>query len=70
MNTQPEQILENNLVAQLQNLGYEAVVIKNENDLLANLKSQLELHNSTDAMPCVLSDNDFKQIRLNRQKVG
>lgn len=62
MNTQPEQILENNLVAQLQMLGYKKVVINHEDDLLANLKSQLEKHNSTTAMPCVLSDNDFKQI--------
>lgn len=57
MTTQPEQILENNLVAQLQKLGYQKVVIKDENDLLANLKLQLETHNKTD-----LSDNDFKQI--------
>ena len=57
MTTQPEQILENNLVAQLQKLGYKSVVIKDENDLLANLKSQLEIHNKTD-----LSNNDFKQI--------
>lgn len=58
MTTQPEQILENNLVAQLQKLGYNSVVIKDENDLLANLKSQLEVHNKIE-----LSDNDFKQIR-------
>jgi len=57
MTTQPEQILENNLVAQLQKLGYKSVVIKDENDLLANLKSQLEVHNKA-----TLSDNDFKQI--------
>ena len=57
MTTQPEQILENNLVAQLQKLGYKNVVIKDENDLLANLKSQLEVHNKTE-----LSENDFKQI--------
>ncbi|MBE9468335.1 MAG: type I restriction endonuclease subunit R [Bacteroidetes bacterium] len=62
MKTQAEQILENNLVAQLQNLAYKYVVIKDENDLLANLKSQLEIHNSTSTRPCVLSDNDFKQI--------
>ncbi|WP_062128843.1 type I restriction endonuclease subunit R, partial [Geofilum rubicundum] len=31
--------------------------IKDENDLLANLKSQLEVHNKTE-----LSENDFKQI--------
>ncbi len=57
MTTQPEQILENNLVAQLEKLGYKKVVIKDETDLLANLKSQLEIHNKTE-----LSDNDFKQI--------
>ncbi len=57
MTTQPEQILENNLVAQLQKLGYKYVAIKDEKDLLANLKSQLEIHNKTK-----LSDNDFKQI--------
>jgi len=57
MTTQPEQILENNLVSQLQELGYESIVIKNEDDLLDNLKSQLEIHNKT-----TLSNNDFKQV--------
>jgi type I restriction enzyme R subunit len=57
MTSQPEQILENNLVAQLQKLGYKSVIVKDEKDLLANLKSQLEIHNKTE-----LSDNDFKQI--------
>lgn len=57
MTTQAEQILENNLVAQLEKLGYKSVVIKDENDLLANFKSQLEIHNKIE-----LSDNDFKQI--------
>jgi len=44
--TQPEQILEDNLVAQLQKLGYAYVSIKDERDLLANLKAQLEKHNN------------------------
>jgi len=57
MTTQPEQILENNLITQLQKLGYKSIVIKDETDLLANLKSQLEIHNKT-----TLSENDFKQI--------
>lgn len=57
MTTQPEQILENNLVAQLKKLGYKKLVIKDENDLLANLKCQLEIHNKTN-----LSESDFKQI--------
>lgn len=45
MSKQPEQILEDNLVAQLQTLGYAYVSINDEKDLLANLKSQLEKHN-------------------------
>lgn len=57
MTTQPEQILENNLVAQLDKLGYKKVVIKDEKDLLTNLRTQLEIHNKTN-----LSDSDFKQI--------
>jgi type I restriction enzyme R subunit len=57
MTTQPEQILENNLISQLQKLGYKSVVIKDETDLLWNLKSQLEIHNKT-----TLSESDFKQI--------
>jgi type I restriction enzyme, R subunit len=57
MTTQAEQLLENNLVNQLVQLGYEKVAIKDEADLLINLKSQLEKHNKT-----TLSDNDFKQI--------
>ena len=57
MTSQPEQLLENNLVSQLAKLGYEKVVIKDEADLLINLKSQLEKHNKI-----ALSDNDFKQV--------
>ncbi|GAB3534890.1 type I restriction endonuclease subunit R [Pontibacter brevis] len=57
MTSQPEQILENNLVLQLEKLGYKRTVIHDEKDLLANLKVQLEKHNKVS-----LSDNDFKQI--------
>ena len=57
MTTQPEQLLENNLVSQLAQLGYEKVVIKDKADLLTNLKTQLEKHNNIS-----LSDNDFKQV--------
>ena len=46
MPTQPEQVLEDNLVAQLVNLGYGKVTIKDEKNLLVNLKSQLEKHNT------------------------
>ncbi|WP_010661898.1 type I restriction endonuclease subunit R [Marinilabilia salmonicolor] len=57
MNAQPEQILENNLVKQLVELGYEKVFIKDEGDLLLNFKKQLEIHNEI-----ILSENDFKQV--------
>ena len=45
MNKQPEQVLEEQLVEQLQKLNYTFVSIKNETELIANLKSQLEKHN-------------------------
>ncbi|MCG2462199.1 type I restriction endonuclease subunit R [Flavobacteriaceae bacterium F89] len=45
MSTQPEQVLENQLVAQLTNQGYAKVSIPDEASLLANLKAQLEKHN-------------------------
>jgi type I restriction enzyme R subunit len=40
MTTQPEQVLENNLVKQLQDLGHKLVNIKDEKGLYANLKTQ------------------------------
>ena len=64
MTKQPEYILEDNLVQQLQDLGYKKVVIKDEADLVLNLKSQLEKHNN-----CTLSDSEFKQI-LNQLSKG
>ncbi len=57
MSTQPEQILEANLVKQLNALGHHPVTIKNEDDLLANLKTQLEKHNQI-----TLSDKEFSKI--------
>ncbi len=57
MSTQPEQVLENQLVAQLQKLKYEKVIIKDENALVANLKTQLEKHNSI-----TFSKNEFARV--------
>ena len=57
MTTQPEQALENNLMQQLQQLGYQKVLIPDEAALLKNLKSQLEKHNKTQ-----LSEKEFAQI--------
>lgn len=64
MTTQAEQILENNLVKQLIALGYGFVVIKDEADLLANLKTQLEKHNQT-----TFTDKEFDRI-LNHLNKG
>jgi len=57
MNTQPEQLLENNLVAQLQLLGYTYVPVSNEKELLANLKTQLEKHNDIE-----FTDKEFDRV--------
>lgn len=51
MAKQPEQILEEQLVAQLQKLGYGLVYIKDEKELIANLKPQLEKHNNIQFSP-------------------
>lgn len=57
MTTQSEQILEHNLLASLTSNGYEKVILKDEKDMLSNLKTQLEKHNNK-----VFSDSDFKHI--------
>ncbi len=57
MSTQPEQVLENQLVAQLQKLKYEKVVIKDEKALTANLKTQLEKHNNI-----TFSASEFERV--------
>jgi type I restriction enzyme R subunit len=57
MTSQSELILEKNLIEQLSSNGYEKIIIKDESDLLVNLKKQLEKHNNK-----VFSDSDFKQI--------
>lgn len=57
MTSKSELILEQNLISQLAANGYEKVTIKDESELLVNLKKQLEKHNNK-----VFSDSDFKQI--------
>jgi len=61
---QPEYILEENLISQLVDLGYKKVVIKDEDDLISNLKSQLEKHNKAS-----YSEKEFKQV-LNQLSKG
>ncbi len=57
MAKQPEQILEEQLVVQLQRLGYGLVQLKDEKDLISNLKSQLEKHNNIS-----FTDKEFEKV--------
>ncbi|MDC0932666.1 type I restriction endonuclease [Arcobacteraceae bacterium] len=52
-----ENELENKFIKQLDGLGYKYVPIKNEDDLLINLKAQLERHNNIS-----LSKDEFKKV--------
>lgn len=57
MSRQPELILEEKLVQQLVELGYGLVYIKDEADLIINLKTQLEKHNSIR-----FTDTEFEKV--------
>lgn len=57
MSKQPEQVLEEQLVEQLQKLGYGSVIIADETALLSNLKTQLEKHNNIS-----FSDKEFERV--------
>ncbi|MEN9911631.1 MAG: hypothetical protein RI956_75 [Pseudomonadota bacterium] len=47
MSKQSEHVLEEQLITQLQTMGYGYIVINGEKDLLLNLKGKLETHNNT-----------------------
>jgi len=57
MAKQPELILEEQLIAKLQEVGYALVQINNENELITNLKIQLEKHNNIH-----FSDKEFEKV--------
>ena len=57
MSKQSEQVLEEQLVDQLQKLGYGLVLIKDEAALIQNLKAQLEKHNH-----CTFSKTEFEKV--------
>ncbi len=57
MAKQSEQILEEQLITQLQKLGYVYTTLNNEAALLGNLKSQLEQHNNIS-----LSTSEFDKV--------
>jgi len=54
---QPELILEEQLIAKLQELGYALVHIQNETELIDNLKVQLEKHNHI-----TFSNKEFEKV--------
>ncbi|APZ94962.1 type I restriction endonuclease subunit R [Fuerstiella marisgermanici] len=62
--TQSEQILEDNLVAQLIAAGYDKVAVTDEASMLANLKTQVQLFNDV-----TLTDAEFTRVlhHLNRK---
>ena len=57
MSTQPEAILENELIQQLVKNGYQKVLVEDEASLIANLKTQLEKLNHL-----TFSDSEFKRV--------
>lgn len=59
MNAQPEQLLENNLIDQLTQLGYQRIVLNNETEVVGNFKRQIEKHNKVS-----LTETEFKQILI------
>ncbi|HEY5591942.1 MAG TPA: type I restriction endonuclease subunit R [Paludibacter sp.] len=57
MSRQSEAILEEQLVTQLQQLGFKYALINSEKDLMLNLKSQLEKQNNI-----LFSTNEFEKV--------
>ena len=57
MSKQSEHILEEQLLIQLQKIGYQYVSIKDEKALLVNLKTQLEKHNHIQ-----FTDSEFEKV--------
>lgn len=57
MAKQAEAVLEEQLVAQLVGLGYGTVVIRHEQEMITNLKVQLEKHNGV-----TLSEKEFDKV--------
>jgi type I restriction enzyme R subunit len=65
MAKQPEAVLEEQLVAQLQKLGYGLAILKDETELVSNLKHQLEIHNRQALIKTAspkFSDKEFDRV--------
>jgi type I restriction enzyme R subunit len=72
-----EQVLENNLIAQLSGIGYQKVEIRDETGLLKNLQTQLENFNQVElsatefrrALNHLNKGNTFKRAKILRDRV-
>lgn len=60
MTVQSEYQLENELISQLKQLGYASVTLKDESQLLSNLKTQIERANGL----APLSESEWKQTKV------
>jgi len=56
-NIQSEQSLEQQLIEQLKSMEYDFVTLRNEEEMLANLRNQLEMHNTLE-----FTDNEFEKV--------
>jgi type I restriction enzyme R subunit len=65
MTTQSEQALEERLIEQLVGMGYEWVLVADEAAMVANLRTQLELHNHIE-----FSDAEFERVLNHLNKGG
>ena len=63
MSKQSELVLEEKLIEQLQKLGYQYTLFKDEKSLLTNLKTQLEKHNNV-----AFSATEFEKVMNNLNK--
>lgn len=67
MTTQSELVLENGLINTLLGMGYERVVLKEEENLYSNFKRQLEKHNQkrlAEIGRTEFTDKEFERIRI------
>lgn len=62
MTIQNEQQLENRLIEQLALNGYKRVTISNQDDLVANFREQVNIHNAKELQGKALSDIEFDRL--------
>lgn len=70
MATESEARLENQLVSHLVNLGYEKVIIKDETELDANFRTQINKLNHAVLNGSVLSDSEFTRLMVAMKSKG